>query len=90
MRIFAGFLDVEDADRLAPFKSETPKSRENSRFLAGLDYTRHPSLLKAFHLYKHNFKGKSYRYLKNCFFALAVQALLFAIAQKVTKKTMIF
>ena len=44
MRIFDGFLDVEGADRLSPFKSETPKSRENSRFWAGSDYTRHPKL----------------------------------------------
>ena len=43
MRIFDGFLDVEDADRLPPFKSETPKSRKNSRFWAGSDYTRHPN-----------------------------------------------
>ncbi|MBQ6872793.1 MAG: hypothetical protein IJO24_00630, partial [Clostridia bacterium] len=42
VRIFDGFLDVEDADRLSPFKSETPKSRKNSRFWAGSDYTRHP------------------------------------------------
>jgi len=43
VRIFDGFLDVEDADRLSPFKSETPKSRKNSRFWAGSDYTRHHS-----------------------------------------------
>ena len=43
MRIFDGFLDVEEADRLSPFKSETPKSRENSRFWASSDYTRHPT-----------------------------------------------
>ncbi len=42
MRNFDGFLCVEDADRLPPFKSETPKSRENSRFWAGSDYTLHP------------------------------------------------
>jgi len=41
VRIFDGFLDVEGADRLPPFKSETPKSRKNSRFWAGSDYTRH-------------------------------------------------
>ncbi|MBQ6872944.1 MAG: hypothetical protein IJO24_01415, partial [Clostridia bacterium] len=44
VRIFDGFLDVEDADRLSPFKSETPKSRKNSRFLGGSDYTRHPMI----------------------------------------------
>ena len=44
MRIFDGFLCVEDADRLPPFKSETPKNRENSRFWAGSDYTLHPKL----------------------------------------------
>ena len=43
VRIFAEFLDGEDADRLPPFKSEAPKSRENSRFWAGSDYTRHPT-----------------------------------------------
>ena len=43
VRIFAEFLDGEDADRLAPFKSEAPKNRENSRFWAGSDYTRHPT-----------------------------------------------
>ena len=43
MRNFDGFLCVEDADRLPPFKSETPKSRENSRFWAGSDYTLHPT-----------------------------------------------
>ena len=46
MRNFDGFLCVEDADRLPPFKSETPKSRENSRFWAGLDYTLHPTVKK--------------------------------------------
>ena len=46
VRIFAGFLDVEVADRLAPFKTETPKSRENSRFWAPSDYARHPKLLQ--------------------------------------------
>ena len=44
MRIFAGFLDAEVADRLAPDKTETPKSRENSRFWAGSDYARHPTV----------------------------------------------
>ena len=46
VRIFAEFLDGEDADRLAPFKSEAPKSRENSRFWAGSDYTRHPTAVR--------------------------------------------
>ena len=44
VRIFDGFLDVEDADRLSPFKSETPKSRKKSRFWAGSDYTRHSTI----------------------------------------------
>jgi len=35
-------LDIEGADRLTPFKTEMPKSCENSRFWAGSDYTRHP------------------------------------------------
>ncbi|MBR6567187.1 MAG: hypothetical protein IKK60_00880, partial [Clostridia bacterium] len=43
VRIFAGLLDIEGADRLTPFKTEMPKSCENSRFWAGSDYTRHPS-----------------------------------------------
>jgi hypothetical protein len=51
VRIFDGFLDVEEADRLSPFKSETPKSRENSRFWASSDYTRHPKE-------KHLFSGR--------------------------------
>ena len=49
MRIFDGFLDVEEADRLSPFKSETPKSRENSRFWASSDYTRHPKFYNKNH-----------------------------------------
>ena len=47
MRIFAGFLDIEGADRLTPFKTEMPKSRENTRFWAGSDYTRHPKVIPA-------------------------------------------
>ena len=35
-----------EADRLSPFKSETPKSRENSRFWASSDYTRHPTFMR--------------------------------------------
>jgi hypothetical protein len=34
VRIFDGFLDVEDADRLTPFKAETPKSAEKAHFRA--------------------------------------------------------
>ncbi|MBR3816977.1 MAG: hypothetical protein IKJ27_09655, partial [Clostridia bacterium] len=45
VRIFAGFLDIEGADRLTPFKTEMPKSRENTRFWADSDYTRHPMQL---------------------------------------------
>ena len=52
MRIFAGFLDIEGADRLTPFKTEMPKSRENTRFWAGSDYTRHP---KVYSLYRKDF-----------------------------------
>jgi len=44
VRIFAGFLDIEGADRLTPFKTEMPKSCENSRFWADSDYTRHPKV----------------------------------------------
>lgn len=43
MRIFVKFLDVEYAERLSPFKYETPKRRENSRFWASSDYTHHPT-----------------------------------------------
>ena len=43
VRIFAGFLDDEDTDRMPPFKSELPESRRNSRFRASSDYTRHPN-----------------------------------------------
>ena len=46
VRTFVGFLDGEDADRLAPFKSEAPESCENSRFWAGSDYTRHPTAVR--------------------------------------------
>ena len=42
VRIFVKFLDVKYAERLSPFKYETPKRRENSRFWASSDYTRHP------------------------------------------------
>ncbi|MBE6786580.1 MAG: hypothetical protein E7538_10190 [Ruminococcaceae bacterium] len=39
-------MDIEGVDRLTPFKTEMPKSRENSRFWAGSDYTRHPNRRK--------------------------------------------
>jgi hypothetical protein len=39
-------LDVEDAVRLTPFKSETPKSAEKTSFRAGSDYYRHPKHIK--------------------------------------------
>jgi hypothetical protein len=40
--IFIGFLDIEDAGRLPPFKSEMPKRLKNSRLKADLDYFCHP------------------------------------------------
>lgn len=39
--IFIGAFGVEDAGRLTPFKSETPKKQKNSRLKADLDYTYH-------------------------------------------------
>ena len=61
------FLDVEGADRLPPFKSETPESRKNSRFWAGSDYTRH--LKHSFVNVKHiKFIESVRKMLENSFF----------------------
>jgi hypothetical protein len=40
--IFIGFLDIEDAGRLPPFKSEMPKRLKNSRLKADSNYLCHP------------------------------------------------
>ena len=36
---------IEGADRLMPFKSETPKSAEKTSFRAGSDDYRHPNII---------------------------------------------
>ncbi|MBO5896653.1 MAG: hypothetical protein J6Q83_05080, partial [Clostridia bacterium] len=45
---FYWIFGVEGEDRLAPFKTETPKSLEKISFQAGSDNSFHPSVQKAY------------------------------------------